>query len=159
MDLCKKYMGTLYIHCVEPVPRSFAVPMARTEPVQTAWAMSKAPSMAMEAREIVDDLMLAGGYQTRLTGSSAGWRECFVPSECRRQARLYSFWLCPIGRVHAEKAWSRWSTFSLLPSGLIQSPFLFQRVISYNTVVCPGRRLLCSSRRGSYIDVQFKPQH
>lgn len=54
------------LHCVEPVPRSDGVPMARFEPVQTAWAMSKPPSMAMEAREIVEYLIVACGNRTHL---------------------------------------------------------------------------------------------
>lgn len=58
------------LHCVNPVPRSFAVPMARLEPVQTAWAMSKPPSMATDAREIVKDLILSGNNQTLLAGYS-----------------------------------------------------------------------------------------
>lgn len=57
-------------HCVEPVPRAAGVPMARFEPAHTAWAMSKPPSMAMEAREIGEGLILVCGNRTRLKGCS-----------------------------------------------------------------------------------------
>lgn len=56
------------LHCVEPVPRFTGVPMARFEPVQTALAMSKPPSMAIEAREIVESLILTCDYRTHLVG-------------------------------------------------------------------------------------------
>lgn len=44
--------------------------MARLEPVQTAWAMSNPPSMAKEAREIVDGLILACDNLSHSTGCS-----------------------------------------------------------------------------------------
>lgn len=67
-------------HCVEPVPRSAGVPMARFEPAQTAWAMSNPPSMAMEAREIVEGLILVCGNRTRLTGCSGDKKHVFLES-------------------------------------------------------------------------------
>lgn len=66
------------LHCVEPVPRSTGVPMARFEPVQTAWATSRPPSMAMEASEMVKCLILADGKGVYLTGCSGCENHVFL---------------------------------------------------------------------------------
>lgn len=78
-------------HCVEPVPRSTGVPMARFEPAQTALAMSKPPSMAIEAREIVEGLILVCGNRTHLSCCSGDKKHVFPekPSDDIRVDFIY----------------------------------------------------------------------
>lgn len=141
------------LHCVEPVPRSTGVPMARFEPVQTAWATSRPPSMAMEAREIVKCLILA--YGKGVSGCSGCEKHVFLQTSVGDSRLDFIEVTSIIARVAACRAWALRSTSPLLHVRLIQWLSLIQQVISYRKGACSERRAAALE----FLHVQFKPQH